>query len=462
VEVLQSVAMLLFTPKGVVLQTLAPDQRLDLLLFPISWWDGIITWFLVLHDGMLGIIGAAPGQVRFHDDDPGIELVTITSVAADRKSIAIDPPLAHRYDPPSVTVKANLAPATHGESVRETFAGGDATRPFQRFPLQQTPLTYVGATTPSGVRSTLRVWVDDVEWREVPALYGRGPNDRVFITRRDGEGKTWIQFGDGVTGARLPTGQRNVRAVYRRGIGTGGILKSGQINLLLDRLAGLKDAANVIPSTDGKDPEALENARRNAPLTVLTLDRVVSLRDFEDFALAYAGIYKAVATWSWFRGTRGVSLTVAGFEGGEVSLALRRELGGALAKWGDPFVPTDVANHVATTFRTGLRVKVDADRESAKVLKAVELAVRRDFSFERRSFGQRVSLAEVAASAQGVPGVVAVQVTRLYRSGDTNPGAGLVVPLPARAPQPGARGTLLPAELVTLDPAPLDLLEELS
>jgi hypothetical protein len=462
VEVLQSVAMLLFTPKGVVLQTLAPDQRLDLLLFPISWWDGIITWFLVLHDGMLGIIGAAPGQVRFHDDDPGIELVTITSVAADRKSIAIDPPLAHRYDPPSVTVKANLAPATHGESVRETFAGGDATRPFQRFPLQQTPLTYVGATTPSGVRSTLRVWVDDVEWREVPALYGRGPNDRVFITRRDGEGKTWIQFGDGVTGARLPTGQRNVRAVYRRGIGTGGILKSGQINLLLDRLAGLKDAANVVPSTDGKDPEALENARRNAPLTVLTLDRVVSLRDFEDFALAYAGIYKAVATWSWFRGTRGVSLTVAGFEGGEVSLALRRELGGALAKWGDPFVPTDVANHVATTFRTGLRVKVDADRESAKVLKAVELAVRRDFSFERRSFGQRVSLAEVAASAQGVPGVVAVQVTRLYRSGDTNPGAGLVVPLPARAPQPGARGTLLPAELVTLDPAPLDLLEELS
>lgn len=461
-EVLQPVVMLLFTPQGPMLVPLAPDHRLDLLLFPIPWWDGIVTWFLVLHDGMLGIVGAAPGQVRFHDDAPGVELVTIASVAADRKSITFDPPLAYRYDPPSVTVKANLAPATHGESVRETFAGGDATRPFQRFPLQQTPLTYVAATTPSGVRSTLRVWVDDVEWHEVPALYGRGPNDRVFITRRDGEGKTWIQFGDGVTGARLPTGQRNVRAVYRRGIGTAGILKAGQINLLLDRLAGLKDATNPVPSTDGKDPEVLEDARRNAPLTVLTLDRVVSLRDFEDFALAYAGIYKAVATWSWFRGTRGVFITVAGFEGGAVSLALRQELRGALVKWGDPFVPTDVANHVAATFRTGVRVKVDADRESAKVLKAVELAVRRDFSFGRRSFGQRVSLAEVAACAQSVPGVVAVQVARLYRTGDANTAAGLVAPLPARAPQPGARGTLLPAELLTLDPAPLDLLEELS
>jgi predicted phage baseplate assembly protein len=358
-------------------------------------------------------------------------------------------------------VNANVAEATHGETVKETFEGGDATRAFQRFALQQTPLTYVAATTPGGIRSTLRVWVDEVEWHEVPWLYGRGPKDRVFVTRQDGQGKTWIQFGDGVTGARLPTGQRNVRAEYRRGIGAEGILKAGQINLLMSRPLGLKEAVNPLPSADGKDPEVLEDARQNAPLTVLTLDRVVSLQDYEDFARAFAAIYKAQATWTWFHHTRGVFLTVAGFQGGEVSLAGRQKLREALAQWGDPFVPVAVESHEAITFRTGLRVKSDPDREAPMVLGAVEKALRNAFSFEKRSLGQPVTLAEVTATAQAVPGVVAVQVARLYRSGDPDPAAGLSAPLPSRAPQPGERGVVLPAELLTLDPAPLDLLEEL-
>ena len=49
-----------------------------------------------------------------------------------------------------------------------------------------------------------------------------------------------------------------------------------------------------------------------APLSVLTLDRMVSLQDYEDFARAFAGIAKALATWSGVGRTRGVFLTVAG------------------------------------------------------------------------------------------------------------------------------------------------------
>ncbi len=461
-EVRKPVTLYLFTPSGVIQKGLAPGDRLDLLTFPIPIFEGAITGFVVIQDGLLGLVFALPGQVRYRNDEAGVELVTITAVAPDGQSVTIDPPLAHRYDPPSVTLNANVAEATHGETVKETFEGGEATLAFQRFALKQTPLTYVAATTPSGVRSTLRVWVDEVEWHEVPWLYGRGPRDRVFVTRRDGEGKTWIQFGDGVTGARLPTGQRNVTAKYRRGIGSEGILKAGQINLLLTRPAGLKEAANPLPSADGKDPEALEEARQNAPLTVLTLDRVVSLQDYQDFARAFAAVYKAQATWTWFRHTRGVFLTVAGYKGGQVSLAGRQKLRAGLADWGDPFVPVAVENHEGITFRTGLRVKVDPDREAAKVLPAVEQALRQAFSFEARSFGQAVTQAEVTAAAQAVPGVVAVQVAKLYRSGDPDTETGLSAPLPSRAPQPGERGVVLPAELLTLDPAPLDLLEELS
>jgi hypothetical protein len=458
-EVVAPVTLYLFTTAGVVQSTRAVGERLDLLLFPIPLADGALTVFVVVQDAQLGLVFARPGEVLYRADEDGVEEVEIATVAADGRSVTVDPALAYRYDPPTATLGANVAESTHGQTVKETFEGGDATRVFQRFPLKQTPLTYVAATTPSGVRSTLRVFVDEVEWHEVPYLYGHGPRDRVFLVRQDGEGSTWIQFGDGVTGARLPTGQRNVRAEYRRGVGAAGILKAGQVNLLLSRPAGLKDAVNPLPSADGKDPEVLEDARTNAPLTVITLDRVVSLSDYEDFARAYAGVYKARATWTWFQDTRGVFLTVAGFQGGPVSLPGREKLRAALASSGDPFVPIQVANHEAVTFRTGLRVKVDPDREAAAVLAAVEAALRKAFAFAVRSFGQPVTLSEVTAAAQAVRGVVAVQVAQLFRSGGMDPEAGLTAPLPARAPQPGERGQVLPAELLTLDPAPLALLE---
>ena len=60
------------------------------------------------------------------------------------------------------------------------------------------------------------------------------------------------------------------------------------------------------------DPESRDDARHNAPLTVLALDRIVSLQDYEDFAGAFSGIGKALATWTWDGERRAVFVTVAG------------------------------------------------------------------------------------------------------------------------------------------------------
>jgi hypothetical protein len=459
-EVLKTVTLTVDTPDGPVDETLESGARIDLTAFPLEQETGNFD-YAVVRDGLPATLTAAPDEV-VRADEAGWELGDVASVDPDGKRITLAKPLAWSYDPPSVKVNANVVAATHGESVKEVFEGGDGTKVFQRFPLQQTPITYVSATTASGTASTLRVWVDDVEWHEVPFLSGQGPTDQVFITRGDGDGKTWIQFGDGVTGARLPTGARNVRAEYRRGLGAAGNLEAGQINLLMSRPLGLREASNPLPSADGKDSEVLEDARSNAPLTVLTLDRVVSLQDFEDFARAFAGVAKAGATWTWFGQTRGVFITVAGADGGEVSLDGRQTLKDSIAKWGDPYVQVAVENHVPVTFLTGLRVKVDPDHQTDLVLADVETALRGAFSFERRAFGQHVSWAEVAAEAQGVDGVVAVQITSLHRSDDSDTEAGLSSPLPAGAPLPGERGSVQPAELLTLDAAPLELLEEMS
>ena len=160
--------------------------------------------------------------------------------------------------------------------------------------------------------------VNDLLWREVPTFFGHGSEERIYVTRLDDDGKTTVMFGDGQTGARLPTGQENVKAKYRKGIGLPGLVKAHQLTQLMTRPLGVKGVTNPLAPSGAADPEKLDDARRNAPLTVLTLGRIVSLQDYEDFARAFSGIDKALATWVWSGEKRSVFVTVSGANGAEV------------------------------------------------------------------------------------------------------------------------------------------------
>ena len=160
----------------------------------------------------------------------------------------------------------------------------------------------------------------------------------MYITRTDDTGQTTIQFGDGVMGARLPTGQDNVRATYRKGLGLAGTVQPEQLSLLMTRPLGVKAVTNPHAASGAADPESPEEIRRNAPLTVLTLERAVSLQDYEDFARTFAGIAKALATEIWENRARGVVLTIAGPNGAAIrpDSALHTNLLAALRRAGNP------------------------------------------------------------------------------------------------------------------------------
>ena len=92
-------------------------------------------------------------------------------------------------------------------------------------------------------------------------------------------------FGDGVHGARLPTGAANVTAAYRVGLGDRGQrLRRARSASPMTRPQGCRDVTNPLPSSGGADPDTADRARANAPLAVMALDRVVSVQDYQDFA----------------------------------------------------------------------------------------------------------------------------------------------------------------------------------
>ena len=312
--------------------------------------------------------------------------------------------------------------ATHGETAEEVLGSGDASIPYQRFKLKQPPLTHMGVVnSPSGVESSLDVRIDGVRWHEVNQLYGAGPKDRVYSTQTDEGGASTVVFGNGRTGARPPTGQENIHAQYRKGIGRAGLVEADQITLVPVRPRGLRSVTNPLPSTDAQDPEQVAEIRENAPLTVLTLDRLVSLQDYEDFAKAFGGITKALATWFWDGQRRGVFVTVAGADESSVSFSRQGDLGArlvaAMRQHGDPFVPLRVGSYRPAWLRLDAGIKVDPDYWVESVFAAVRAALHTQFEFTARTLGQPVALSEALAVMQDIVGVQAVDVNAFYRSG---------------------------------------------
>lgn len=365
--------------------------------------------------------------------------------------------LRYQYIRNTVSINANVALASHGESVSEILGSGDASVTSQQFSLKQPPLTYTSADVPSGAASSLEIRVNNVLWHEVETFLGRVSDERIYSTKLNDDGVTQVYFGNGVEGARLPSGNNNVIANYRKGLGLDGLVKAKQLNLLLTRPLGVKDVVNPVASSGADDPEVLADARTNAPMGLLTLDRAVSLSDYEDFSRAFAGISKARAISISQQGVPSIYITIAGPNGTVLypDSETYKNLSLALKNAGDPYTNFSISPYRPAYFKFDAGLYINADYQSDLVLEAARQAMRDAFSFEIRSFNQPVHLSEVIRTLQQVDGVIAVDLNHLYRS-NLSP-----VEPPPRSIMPKLSSSddeIVGAELIMLDPAPIDQL----
>lgn len=334
-------------------------------------------------------------------------------------SVAVTPPLKNAYKPSETDLYANVTSATQGETQKEIILGnGDASLTWQEFTISPNPVTYVpDPAADRGAGSTLRVFVDDFEWTEVESFYGRGSEETIFTTRIDDQGKMHVRFGDGQTGRRLPTGNRNVRAQLRKGMGASGNVDPGTVRILLQPFAGLKSVTNPLAAYGGSDPESLDAMRQTAPGSVVTLGRAVSLRDYEALALSYSGVEKARASWADFGDRRGVALTVAA-AGGKPLGELAQPLHEFLDDHRDPNVPLNISDFskVHFIFRATLHLMDGYKQSVVKAAAEAALGPKSDagyLSFASLNFGQNIFQSAVISVLQKVTGVDWVELREL-------------------------------------------------
>ena len=418
------------------------------------------------------VLGLSEGQaialIGQRHDLPGVEAAEIASLAdivheGGRTTLMLSGGLEHSYVRNTFVINANVAHATHGETVSEVLGSGNGALANQRFDLKKPPLTYVSAPTPRGARSTLEVRANRVRWDELPSLYEAGSDHECYIVRIDDDSRASVTFGDGEHGARLPTGMANVTATYRSGIGTDGEVEAGTLTLLRSIPLGLRGVLNPLAASGAEDPERLELARVNAPLTVLTLERVVSLQDYEDFSRTFPGIGKALGDRLSVQGRDVVHVTVAGASGEEPSADVVDHLVTAIEAAGGRAQAFYVTPFAQRYFTVAARIVVDPRYVADEVLAEVEQHLRDSYAFETREFGQSVTPSEIVARIHEVEGVVAVDLDKLapYEEGVAPPAADTAPdPLVSRRARwnPATR-SFEAAELLLINPVGIDLEE---
>jgi predicted phosphoribosyltransferase len=177
-------------------------------------------------------------------------------------------------------------------------------------------------------------------------------------------------------------------------------------------------------ATGGTDADGPADARATTPLRVLALDRLTSVRDYEDFTRARAGIGKASAR-RLFDGQREVvhvTIAAAGDAPVDPASGLFTALEAALADFGDPNLPVRVAVRELLLIVMSAGVHVLPDYTWDLIEPAVRSAALGTLGFARRELGQPAYQSEVVAAMQSVEGVDYIDVDVFgYLPGDVDP-----------------------------------------
>ncbi len=389
-----------------------------------------------------------PGKKPFMATVTAVETETSPQLAARERVRLIT--LGQEFDyadfpneKPTANVYGNLVDATQGKLEAEVPLGnGDSRQVFQLFKLPKSPLTYLlslGASPPETPK--LEIYVNDRLWTMVPTLFGHKYDEEIYIVREDAAGESWVQFGDGKTGARLPSGVKNVKAKYRTGTGAYGELKPDtkvQGGARLDKLDKIQMPG---VAEGGSTPEDGDNAREAAPGKIQSLGRLVSLKDFESETLAISGVTSASASWEIVNNIASVFITVLMETGRELEVdAVGQVVAGfdlcrgphrfpvAVREGRLQYVSLNITYGIDPVYReelvtaairralgaTNLPPVVGEEAEGA----AGSPAPRGLFSTRARRFGEAEYATRIEAAVQGVAGVLWAEVNDFTSLGE--------------------------------------------
>ncbi len=348
---------------------------------------------------------------------------TTPDPAQDQTLLRLARPLSQGFAALRMVIYGNIAPASQGESLAqapEILGSGQAALAFPRFTLHSGPVAHLPAPGLPGYLPAITLRVNDRRYLPVESLWNQPGDARIFTLAPTPEGD-----GEAVQiNGRTASGSHNITADYRKGGGLQGNLPPGRIRMMMRPAPGLKGGFNPGPAEGGLDPEGIEAMRNAAPARLRTLDRVVSLMDYQAFAEGYPGVGKALASDLAVGMRRVVCLTLATtqFLPPTPGLTLMETLRSALADVAPPGRAVRLAGFQDYFLRVELALASDPDLPRNTVEAAVRAQLAARFGKPSRAFAEGIHRAQILAAVQAVPGVLHARLTAFARK-DTGTGA---------------------------------------
>ena len=309
----------------------------------------------------------------------------------------------------NLIILGNVIQAGHGERKSAKILGsGDASKSNQEFTLEVEGVAFTpDATKSAGVAAAIEVEVAGRIWEQVSTLNDSASGDHHYAIRMTEAGHVKIIFGDGNNGRRLPSGKNNIRARYRVGSGTAGNVPAGALEKPVNLHPLVKAVQHPLLAAGGGDMEDVASLRENAPPTLLSLERAVSLSDFSHLAAAQSSIWQARAYSQILQDDRTESVMVVivpagGIKSPEINNAIQT----FLQKHALPGVQVTVDDCIKVRFNLSITLRVITDEfVVTEVEKAVISALSDRLSLKNSKLGKHFYLSEVYKIVESIKGV---------------------------------------------------------
>jgi hypothetical protein len=304
------------------------------------------------------------------------------------------------------------------------YSTGDAS---QRFSIKDVQVA------PRSVRTFVDTGTEWEEWTQVEHLQDFPSDAKVFQVNVSADETVFVEFGDGISG-RIPAKESGIKSVYVSGGGTiGNVAAKSLQNWRL--VTGTSEATirqsltvtNNTAATGGTNPESNDSIRYNAPRSLRSLNRAVTLEDFAGLALSVDGVVKANA---YAESRSSVTVYIAPTSDGN------EETPGILVDSNTPQMDNYIAlvsNYLADKKQIGTTVTVLEPSYSnihveitysvlpqyntGLVETALKSKILDEFSYDNLDFQDTITPEEMEFKLRQVDGISNVRVKELYRLG---------------------------------------------
>lgn len=279
---------------------------------------------------------------------------------------------------------------------------------------------------------------DDVKWSFIDHLIDAGPSDAAFTTETDENDVVRIIFGDDANG-RVPPLGADISASYRVGGGEDGNVGPNSLTEIVSPLPSYLTSmtvSNPAAASGGSDAESTEEIRRNAPQSLRSIDRAVTLDDYASLAFqGAADVKKANADATVYTN---VTVYIATAAGSMPPTATKNTVAAYLNDRKMVNATVTVANPSFIGVNiTADPVQVLSNYDRGRVERDIEFAIRNVVAFENVDFAQRISVSEIFAAIQAVRGVQYATLPLMARADGVQSGANDLTFAANEIPQAG-------------------------